>query len=160
MLILLSLILLASCSNSELYRVVHPDAQYSKSHLVRGDGLLSFPEYDLYLFPNPYGDKFSLQLEVRNHGAERLAYSINSVSLKSSLKVKYTLLETQVYDCRSGDRIIPEDKTILIEGNRCIRIWYAFNTGTEKHRELTFQDWGLLRPVSVKFKRSKKSYLK
>lgn len=160
MVVLLLFLLLGSCSNAELYRVVHPDAQYSKNHQVRGDALLSFPEYDLYLFPNPYGDKFSLQLEVRNLGSKRLAYSINSVSLKNSLKVKYTLIETQVYDCRSGDRLSPIDKTILIEGNRCIRVWYAFNTGTEKHRELTFQDWGLLRPISVAFKRTKKSYLR
>lgn len=149
------LFLLFSCSSGQYFEVIHPEIKYRDARSIRGDALLRYPEYDLYIYPSPLRENFAVQLEIRNTSYETIAYEVNDVSLKGPKSKKYRLAETIIYECPSGTRRYQIDRNIKIDSGECLTILYRFRTYNEYTKNLQFSDWGHNRPVTLDFKLQK-----
>lgn len=149
---LLLLFLLVTCSSGQYFQVIHPDIKYRDARSIRGDALLRFSDYDLYIYPSPLRENFAVQLEIRNTSYETISYELNEVSLKGPRSHKYRLAETIVYECPSGTRRYQIDRNIKIDSGTCLTVLYRFRTFDEYTTKLQFKDWGHNKPVTLDFK--------
>ena len=146
------LFFLISCSTGQYFQVIHPDIIYRDTRSIRGDALMRFTNYDLYIYPSPLQENFAVQLEIRNTSYKILTYELNDVTLKGPSPKKYRLMETNVYECPSGTPVYPTDRNIKIDPGDCFTVLYKFRTYNDYLTQLQFQDWGHIRPLTLKFR--------